>query len=341
MASRIKNGKPQTRRAALENGRLSIRRIAEVDDKKRREKDKSEGAGLQNKVKKTTTKSIQTKQPQLTSLPTKRQGRGKTTKTSDKETSSSLVENRPRAAIAHHETRVLKVTAVNTNHYNKGQKPTAKLGGRASSTAHTHPCSSTTTATAATKTRSRMPPPAGQRRSTRSQPPSNTKQKAGKALLPSIRAPDVVAEALECSNREKQSSLNGDIPPRSPQRSDVPDPDIGTEHDPQLCAEYAKDIYDYLLELEGRQVYTINENFLSHQPHVKKRHRTILVDWLVQVHQRFLLVPETLHLTVGILDRTLQVGYTMYRKVLAKSFICTGIGFEKRDQYSYAVRFTT
>lgn len=314
MSSRIKNGKPQTRKTAAEIGKPPIRRTTEIDNKKKREKDKSEGAGLQNKVKQrisreTMTKSIQTKQPQLTSLQAKRQGRGKTTKTLDKETSSSLVEDRPKASIAHHETRVLKVAAVNINRNNKCQKPTAKLGGRAPSTAHTHPCTSTATAAVATKTRSRMPPPAGHRRSTRSQPPSNTKQKAAKVLLPSITAPDVVAEALECNNREKQSSLDGDIPPRSPQRSDVPDPDVGNKHDPQLCAEYAKDIYDYLLELEGRRVYTIRENFLSHQPHVKKRHRTILVDWLVQVHRRFLLVPETLHLTVSILDRTLQVGY--------------------------------
>ena len=315
MATRIKSGRPQARRTAAENGRPSIRRTTEVDDKRRREKDKIEGAGLQNKVKKhisreTTTKSIQTKPTQQTN---KRQRRRKTTKKFDKETSSSLVEDRPRAAIARHEARVLKVTAVNITCNNESQKPTAKLGGRAPSTAHTHPCTSTATVAAATKTRSRMLPPAGHRRSTCSQPPSNTKQKAGKALLPSIRAPDVVAEALKCNDQEKQSSLDGDVQPHSPQRCDVPDPDIGNEHDPQLCAVYAKDIYDYLLELEGREVYTIKETFLSHQPHVKKRHRTILIDWLVQVHRRFLLVPETLHLTVSILDRALQVGYTIYR----------------------------
>ena len=34
--------------------------------------------------------------------------------------------------------------------------------------------------------------------------------------------------------------------------------------------------------------------------------RSILVDWLVQVHKRFKLVPDTLYLTVGILDRYLS-----------------------------------
>ena len=35
--------------------------------------------------------------------------------------------------------------------------------------------------------------------------------------------------------------------------------------------------------------------------------RTILVDWLVQVHKRFRLQSETLYLTVGIMDRYLSV----------------------------------
>ena len=94
---------------------------------------------------------------------------------------------------------------------------------------------------------------------------------------------------------------------RQQHRKDVPDPDIGTKGDPYLCGEYIKDIYEYLLELESRPVYTIRENFLSNQVEVSKRHRNILVDWLVQVHQRFLLVPETLYLTMDIMDRSLQV----------------------------------
>ena len=35
--------------------------------------------------------------------------------------------------------------------------------------------------------------------------------------------------------------------------------------------------------------------------------RSILIDWLVQVHMRFHLLQETLYLTVAILDRFLQV----------------------------------
>ena len=34
--------------------------------------------------------------------------------------------------------------------------------------------------------------------------------------------------------------------------------------------------------------------------------RSILVDWLVQVHKRFKLMSDTLYLTVGLLDRYLS-----------------------------------
>ena len=34
--------------------------------------------------------------------------------------------------------------------------------------------------------------------------------------------------------------------------------------------------------------------------------RAVLVDWLIQVHQQFNLLQETLYLTVAILDRFLQ-----------------------------------
>lgn len=36
--------------------------------------------------------------------------------------------------------------------------------------------------------------------------------------------------------------------------------------------------------------------------------RAILVDWLVQVNLKFRLLQETMYMTVGIIDRFLQVG---------------------------------
>lgn len=38
--------------------------------------------------------------------------------------------------------------------------------------------------------------------------------------------------------------------------------------------------------------------------------RTILIDWMVEVHGRFKLLQETLYLTVATMDRFLQVRCT-------------------------------
>lgn len=41
------------------------------------------------------------------------------------------------------------------------------------------------------------------------------------------------------------------------------------------------------------------------QTEVTEKMRAYLVDWLAELHLRFKLLPETLYLTVGIIDRFL------------------------------------
>lgn len=73
---------------------------------------------------------------------------------------------------------------------------------------------------------------------------------------------------------------------------------------PQLCPEYANDIYQYMLSLEYEN--PVCKDYMSGGS-LKPKMRSILVDWLAQVHQRFDLMQETLYLTVAILDLYLQV----------------------------------
>lgn len=42
------------------------------------------------------------------------------------------------------------------------------------------------------------------------------------------------------------------------------------------------------------------------QGDVNEKMRAILIDWLVEVHLKFKLVPETLYLTVNLIDRYLE-----------------------------------
>lgn len=45
---------------------------------------------------------------------------------------------------------------------------------------------------------------------------------------------------------------------------------------------------------------------MAKQPHINARMRAILVDWLVEVHYKFKCCPETLYLTVNLIDRFLD-----------------------------------
>eukprot|EP00088_Acartia_fossae_P059284 TRINITY_DN7018_c0_g1_i1.p1 TRINITY_DN7018_c0_g1~~TRINITY_DN7018_c0_g1_i1.p1 ORF type:complete len:383 (-),score=133.10 TRINITY_DN7018_c0_g1_i1:174-1322(-) len=77
---------------------------------------------------------------------------------------------------------------------------------------------------------------------------------------------------------------------------------IDDDENPQLCAEYAQDMYAYLRQKESK--YSVPGNYLSGTRTTGKM-RTVLLDWLVDVQQQFKLLPETLYLTVSIIDRFL------------------------------------
>merc|ERR1711888_366322 len=77
----------------------------------------------------------------------------------------------------------------------------------------------------------------------------------------------------------------------------VKDIDAEDSSNPQLCTEYALEIYAYLKHLEKR--------------------RSVLVDWLVEVQIQFKLLQETLFLTVNTIDRFLALeGKTLHRSKL-------------------------
>jgi cyclin B len=46
--------------------------------------------------------------------------------------------------------------------------------------------------------------------------------------------------------------------------------------------------------------------YLSKQTDINEKMRAILIDWLIEVHLKFKLLPETLFLTVNMIDRYLE-----------------------------------
>lgn len=73
---------------------------------------------------------------------------------------------------------------------------------------------------------------------------------------------------------------------------------------PQVVKEYLEDIYDHCKTMEKE--HQADFNYMQRQVDVNDKMRSILIDWLVDVHLKFKLLPETLFLTVNLLDRFLS-----------------------------------
>ncbi|XP_038710676.1 cyclin-A2-2 [Tripterygium wilfordii] len=78
--------------------------------------------------------------------------------------------------------------------------------------------------------------------------------------------------------------------------------------DPQACSFYAPDIYNNrrVAELNQRPSIDYMEKL---QQDITPCMRGILIDWLVEVSEEYKLVPDTLYLTVNLIDRFLSQNY--------------------------------
>ncbi|XP_052892117.1 G2/mitotic-specific cyclin-B-like isoform X1 [Anopheles moucheti] len=85
---------------------------------------------------------------------------------------------------------------------------------------------------------------------------------------------------------------------------------------PMLVSEYVNDIYKYLNQLESRTGYALRENFLEGHKEISHKMRTILIDWINEVHHQFKLDIDTYHMTVSLIDRYLQKVKTVPKKKL-------------------------
>lgn len=84
------------------------------------------------------------------------------------------------------------------------------------------------------------------------------------------------------------------------------------------CAVVECDIVngDLWLQHEG-----MARDYMDSQPEINAKMRAILVDWLVQVHSKFDLSPETLYLTINLMDR-----YLASKKTQRKELQLVGLG---------------
>ncbi|TCD64289.1 hypothetical protein EIP91_004297 [Steccherinum ochraceum] len=75
------------------------------------------------------------------------------------------------------------------------------------------------------------------------------------------------------------------------------------DDDTTMVSEYANEIFSYMNELE--EDCMPNADYMSGQSEITWSMRQTLVDWLLQVHLRYHMLPETLWIAVNIIDRFL------------------------------------
>ena len=78
--------------------------------------------------------------------------------------------------------------------------------------------------------------------------------------------------------------------------------------------------------------------YMENQTHINERMRAILVDWLVEVHLKFKLVPETLYLTVNLIDRYLSVKEVKRPKLQLIGVSCLLIASKYEEIYPPELR---
>ncbi|CAH1163483.1 unnamed protein product [Phaedon cochleariae] len=113
---------------------------------------------------------------------------------------------------------------------------------------------------------------------------------------------------------DEKKTINKDLTKSySTKQLNIVDPDENSKNEPQMVAEYLGDIFTYLRDMEVK--YPIREQFLEGHE-TTSRMRSILVNWLVEVHMNFKLYLETLHLCIAIVDRYLQDNKNVGRSTL-------------------------
>jgi len=106
--------------------------------------------------------------------------------------------------------------------------------------------------------------------------------------------------------------------------------------DPLCVTEYVEGMYAYFRTKETST--SVQPVYMDNQRHINERMRAILVDWLVEVHLKFKLVPETLYLCVNLIDRFLKDVEVTRQKLQLVGVTCLLIASKYEDIYPPELR---
>ncbi|KAA8913557.1 hypothetical protein TRICI_003161 [Trichomonascus ciferrii] len=136
----------------------------------------------------------------------------------------------------------------------------------------------------------------------------------------------------------KKPKTEHHVEPTEAKKADQSWDDLDAEDadDPLMVSEYVVEIFDYLYDLQKK--YMPNPNYMDDQKHLEWEMRGVLVDWLVEVHCKFKLLPETLFLAINIVDRFMSARVVSLNKVQLVGIAALFIAAKCEEVYTPAIQ---
>ncbi|VVA99412.1 unnamed protein product [Arabis nemorensis] len=91
------------------------------------------------------------------------------------------------------------------------------------------------------------------------------------------------------------------------------DIDVSDSKNSLAAVEYVQDLYEFYRKMESFSCVPVD--YMAQQMDLNDKMRAILIDWLIEVHDKFDLMNETLFLTVNLIDRFLSKQGVMRKKL--------------------------
>lgn len=143
-------------------------------------------------------------------------------------------------------------------------------------------------------------------------------------------------QSLKTTTSYRGRCLHSADPSSYQMTGNLDDIDLRDKEDPLCATAYVEDMYETFREKEDST--SVRPLYMETQKFINERMRAILVDWLVEVHLKFKLVPETLYLTINLIDRYLERAEVSRPKLQLVGVTCLLIASKYEEIYPPELR---
>ncbi|XP_057834232.2 G2/mitotic-specific cyclin S13-7 [Cryptomeria japonica] len=130
-----------------------------------------------------------------------------------------------------------------------------------------------------------------------------------RAAVARKRRPPTLTATLVARSKAFCTTMDGE---RTETESLLPNIDEGDLGNQFAVVEYVEDIYNFYRKIESKSCVS---NYMPSQTDINGRMRGVTIDWLIEVHRKFELMPETLYLTANVFDRYLSIEFVSKRNL--------------------------